>query len=274
MPNKNNIDAPVTLIANGRSGTSLCQAIFSHHPDFDTCGETGALLFGVWHSVEQLKGIVRPDRFLPADSSFDLRCGKAVRAAFITTFRAPNKKYWVHKPIGTPWVWSRIKQTSTAEEAAAWYWRALTTAFPQSKTITILRHPYDVVLSASEYWKIDVKAAWRSIVNMAEILEHPASSVVHAVDYDQLLHDPAGETLKLFDAVDRPFHTDCLKAFEKLWVQQQKSKPGQISAAPDKIKQNFSRRESWASLKTSDFSNQDHDTLIRMWAKYGVELRF
>ncbi|MBL4806608.1 MAG: sulfotransferase [Rhodobacteraceae bacterium] len=181
MPNRFNIHTPITLIANGRSGTSLVQGIFSHHPHFDTCGETASLLFGVWYATEQLKGLVRPDLELGSEGDFDQRCGKAVRASFIATFRAPKKTFWMHKPISIPWVWQVLKNHGlTDAECVTWYWNALNTAFPEAVNITILRHPYDVVLSAMAFWGISAKAAWTSIVKMARILAHPDASVKYA----------------------------------------------------------------------------------------------
>ena len=102
MPNADNIACPITLIANGRSGTSLVMHILGDHPDVDACGETQQVLTGVWHAAERMKGIIRPDQTLDQDAPHDVRCGKAVRAAFLATFPDTGAAEWFHKPIGVP----------------------------------------------------------------------------------------------------------------------------------------------------------------------------
>ena len=273
MPNSLNINAPITLVANGRSGTSLIQSIFANHPSFDICGENSALIFGVWHSIERMEGIVRPDPELKAQPNHNLRCGKAVRAAMLETFRQPNKRFWMQKPIGIPWVWGILGHRGLSDdEKASWYWEVLAESFPKGTNITVLRHPYDVVLSAMNYWGITAKQAWDSVVKVARILDHPKSDITHAVVYDRLVQEPLAETELLFEAINRPFNPLSLKAFEKVWVPEMSTR--QTEAKPDnpRINAQFSRQSDWGRLKDQDFSEADRDVLISMWRRYGAEL--
>ncbi|MBL4806607.1 MAG: hypothetical protein JKY31_04870 [Rhodobacteraceae bacterium] len=93
--------------------------------------------------------------------------------------------------------------------------------------------------------------------------------LLNTPNYDRLIIDPAGETLKLFDAIERPFHMDSLGAFEKLWVQEAMSEPDDLSAAPEKTSNNFSRKASWDQLSNAGFSDEDHAVLINMWPNTG-----
>ena len=273
MPNPRNIDAPVTLIANGRSGTSLIQSIFSHHPAFDCCGETAAMVFGVWHSTERLKGIVRPDRNLGATPDFELRCGKAVRAVMLDTFRAGNKRFWMHKPIGVPWVWQTLgKQGMSEAERVKWYWQVMAVSFPESQNITVLRHPYDVVISAVNYWNITPQQAWSSVVRMARILGHRDANITYAVNYSQLVKEPLAETERMFEAIGRPFNPLCLKAFESIWVPDMETRKAAYSAANPRVDDRFSRQKEWSQLAGEDFSEAERNTICSMWRRYGVEL--
>lgn len=273
MPNIHNISAPVTLIANGRSGTSLIQSIFKNHPAFDICGENAALIFGVWHSTERLEGLVRPDNSLGPGADFKLRCGKAVRAATLETFRRPGKKHWMQKPIGVPWVWWALdRQGMTEAERIEWYWQVLKYSFPEGENITVLRHPYDVVLSAEKYWKITFRQAWSSIVKMARILGHPSARISHAVSYDMLVQEPLAETERLFEAINRPFSTKTLLAFEKLWVPDMDTRQTEMKAThPRKLAQ-FSRQSDWGQLRNESFTQEERDVICAMWQRYGVEL--
>lgn len=275
MPNTNNILAPVTLLANGRSGTSLIQSIFSNHPGFDTCGETAAQIFGTFHATDRLEGLVRADFRLPKDASFKARSGKATRAALLETFRNPNTRFWMHKPIGVPWVWQALGQSELSEEdRIKWYWDVLAYTFPESENITVLRHPYDVVLSAENYWGITLKQAWGSIVRMAQILGHANANIRHAVVYDRLVQEPLAETERMFTAIDRPFNPSCLRAFEHIWVPEMGERKQALDNSHARHKAKFTRKGDWGRVQDAGFSQEDHDILAAMWHKYGVSLSF
>ena len=273
MPNVKNIGAPINLIAHGRSGTSLIQSIFANHPAFDICGETSPLVFGVWHSTERLEGIVRWDPTLQGNQDFRLRCGKAVRGATLETFRNPKKRFWMQKPIGIPWVWGILGHRGLSEdEKISWFWEVLAYSFPEGKNITVLRHPYDVVISAEKYWGIAPLKAWESVVKMARILGHEKAQICHAVVYDKLVVEPLAETERIFDAIDRPFNPLCLKAFEKIWVPDMKTRQTEASPDSPRIIARFSHRSEWDHLPLKQFSQDDRNVITAMWRRYGHEL--
>lgn len=273
MPNVHNINAPITLVANGRSGTSLIQSIFSNHPSFDICGENSAQIFGVWHSTERMKGIVRPDHQLGPQANFNLRCGKAVRAAVLETFRKPGKKHWMQKPIGVPWVWGVLGQQGLSEdERIEWYWNVLAHTFPEGVNITVLRHPFDVVLSAESYWGISHKQAWASIVKMARILGHPAAKVTHAISYEKLVEEPLSETTRLFEAINRPFSSKTLQAFENIWVPEMGTPKTKLEAAHPRTIAGFTRQKEWGLLNKTDFPQEERTIICEMWQRYGSDL--
>lgn len=275
MPNSNNILAPVTLIANGRSGTSLIQSIFQNHPAFDICGETAAQIFGTFHATDRLEGLVRADYRLAQGVDFKERSGKATRAAFLDTFRNPNKRFWMHKPIGVPWVWQALGQRGMSEEERIkWYWQVLAYTFPEGTNITVLRHPYDVTLSAEKYWGITLKQAWGSIVRMARILGHRDAAIKHAVVYDSLVQEPLAETERLFAAIERPFNPASLRAFEHIWVPEMGARKVALEENNPRLQARFTRKEEWDRVRAAGFSQEDHNTLSAMWQRYGAELTF
>ena len=275
MPNSKNILAPVTLIANGRSGTSLIQSIFGNHPAFDICGETAAQIFGTFHATDRLEGLVRADNLLEPNVDFKERSGKATRAAILETFRRPGKRYWMHKPIGVPWVWNALGQRGLEEDdRIKWYWDVLAYSFPESMNITVLRHPYDVVLSAEHYWGITLKQAWGSIVRMAQILSHKNANIKHAVVYDLLVQEPLAETERLFSAIERPFNPASLHAFEHLWVPEMGKQKVDLKDDNPRLQAQFARKKDWERVRAAGFSQGDHEVLTAMWEQYGAKLAF
>ena len=188
MPSEENITRPISLISRGRSGTSLVMNILKGHPDMIAVGETAQMVFGVWHSLEKSKGIIRPDPILGGVDNHDARCGKAVRAAMLATFPDTGHKEWMQKPINMPWVMRHFPKAMKMPARGAWYWNAFHESFPDSRNITILRHPYDVVLSSMDYWKVPQRRAWVGIVEMAQVIDHPDSNIDYAISHDDGLN--------------------------------------------------------------------------------------
>src|SRR5580700_8692261 len=123
MPNATTVDAPVTLLGSGRSGTSLVASLFQHHPDCAVVGETANVIFGIWTALRSSAPFVAP---LVADGQAvpdDERAGRLVRAAFQATF--PDDRHaWMQKPIGVPKVlMDRFGEEAGRSEAGTLYWR-------------------------------------------------------------------------------------------------------------------------------------------------------
>lgn len=275
MPNPANITQPITLVSFGRSGTSLIYNILSAHPDVDGCGETQPLIFGPWEGARRVGGVIRPDATLPKGTPHDTRCARAVQAVFLSMFPS-NLPRWVHKPINVPFTVNerQRKFPKRFERHAAHYWHVLGHSFPRGQVITVLRHPYDVVLSAKRYWDNPVESIWRSIVCMAQILDHPDTPVTLALRHKTLVEDPEPEIARLLDHVDLSHHPACFAAADKVYVPERGKGRQPKAKMTDHTARAFSHRAEWHQLDKSSFTDEDHEILIRMWAKYGETLSF
>jgi len=196
LPNISNIDSPVTLISYGRSGSSLLSKIFELHPDFSLVGETGNFIYDLWKGYEFSAGGLAPSikdgRWVPDDE----RAGRMVREAFLSCF-PDEKEKWFHKPIGVPIALSSKFNEEEWDKAATWYWNVINASFPKAKFFTILRHPFDVVLSAKSYWGYDEADIWWNYGLMSYLLAHPLSKIEYVISYEEMVADPAVSGLKI-----------------------------------------------------------------------------
>ena len=275
MPGAANIESPITLIANGRSGTSLVMHVLGDRADVDACGETQQLLCGTWFAAERAKGLIRPDQTLDDGAAFGDRCAAVVRAAFLAMFPDTGAPLWMHKPIGVPWVFGlpQMRQMPPGERLA-WYWNVLKTSFPASRNITVLRHPYDVVLSAEQYWGANHAGAWRSIVTMAQIIDHPASDIRFAASHARLVTEPEAEVARLLDHLGLDPDPASLDATGKVFVPQMGRNRVPKEKLPDQVGRGFSRRDDWHRIDMSAFTDAQREVLVRMWARFGEVLEF
>lgn len=275
MPDRQNIDAPITLVAHGRSGTSAIMQILGAHPDVEVCGETQALLSGVWHSAERLKGIVRPDQTLGEDADHAERCALAVRAAFLSMFPPTGSPRWMHKPIGIPWVFDAPGMRERPfPQRSAWYWDALARTFPRGTVLTVLRHPYDVVLSAEAYWGTPHAQTWRGLVRMARLLTHRDAPVGFAVSFRRLAADPAAEIARLLDHLALSPDAACFAAAGTVFVPDPGSRAAAKADLPGRVADGFGRRADWHRIDRSGFTDADRDALVRLFAAWDEPLDF
>jgi|GEM_PF-3033210 len=262
MPNRSNIDAPITLVGFGRSGSSLLSNVFGRHPDFQFVGETTNLIFGSWYAVEYSAGNIpalqERYRFVPEDE----RAGRVVRETFLTCF-PDSRRYWFHKPIGVPTtVVARFDQTQWSD-AAEWFWKVMHISFPKGKFFTLLRNPCDIVLSGKAYWGYDELTMWWALGYMAYLLAHPASPIEYAISYDSLVRNSEEEMYKLFTYLDIPFHREMLSAFSDMYAVAQdraKSRPGVMT-----------RRDQWSQLDPSHAKPLYIESLTTLFRKHGQE---
>ncbi|MSU88230.1 hypothetical protein GE300_01195 [Rhodobacteraceae bacterium 2CG4] len=274
MPSQDNITRPISLISHGRSGTSLVMNILRGHPGMVTVGETAQMIFGIWHSLEKAKGIIRPDPELGGADNHDARCAKAVRAAMLATFPDTGHKDWMQKPINLPWVMRHFPKTMKMSARCAWYWNAFNTCFPDSRTITILRHPYDVVLSSAEYWNVPHRRAWQGVVQMAEIIDHPESNIDFAISHARLAADPDPEIARLLDHLGLERAAACFQAADKVYVPRRKENNVPKNELPDHVSRGFSRKADWDKIDVSQFRENEREIVERMWARFGESLEF
>lgn len=264
------------MISHGRSGTSLIMNILGQHPDVLACGETAPMLFGTWHAMEKVRGIIRPDPELGGGGDHDARCAKAVQAVFLATFPdgRDSAVEWMHKPINIPWVMNHLPGVKDFDLRAAWYWRVLHRSFPESRNITILRHPYDVILSAAEYWGAPHQKTWEALIRMARVLTHADSNVGLALSHARLVEEPDSEVARLLDHLSLVRDPACFRATGKVYVPRRQETRVAKSAEPDLVARGFSRREQWDSIDRSDFTDTDRDILAAMWSGFGETLEF
>lgn len=276
MPNAQNITRPITLISYGRSGTSLVHNVIADHPDVDGCGETGALLHGVWASSQKVKGVVRNDYDLGRDVDMRLRSGKAVRAVFLSHFKDEDRSRWVHKPINVPATIAPEPQTAAwrVRKAAGTYWDAMAYSFPDSINITVLRHPYDVITSARAFWGFDVAHIWQQLVNMAVLIDHEQSDIAFAVSYERMSRRPKAEIKRLLDHVGLDERPACYRAAKQVWVPHEPEKAEALKGRKLSLGgPRFSYKERWSEIDRKSFRRADKDILIKMWARFGETLQ-
>jgi hypothetical protein len=266
------IKSPITLISHGRSGTSLLQNIFNAHPDISVAGETADLIFSTWYSISLAKdiipGLIEKGQPVP----WNERVGRGVRAVFAEMYDL-DTKYWMQKPIGQPFVIGYLrKKELSLDEWFELYWNILHDVFPQGKFITILRHPFDVVLSAGDYWGRQQARVWGDIATMARCILHPASKINFAVNYNLLLQDREEVLQKLFHHLEIPYDPIVLKAFDYIYVPNQKGWKQKKDLYQDKIDKQFSRQEEWKRLDMSIPQTEDLDIIVKLWKHFGYNL--
>lgn len=255
MPNWKNIRGPITLIGNGRSGTSLVSQIFSHHPDGAYIGETANLIHTVYHAL---------DNSLPLDKKNEIK--GTIRGSF--NYLYPSKEeFWFHKPIGIPMASNYF---SDREAFRQWYWTIFDEVFPDAEYFTVLRNPLDVIASSREWWGRDYAGIINSINEVANIVLHPMSKVGYAVSYDELIRKKKTKTKELFKYLGVPFHENCMKAFERGYVM---SKNASENEEILKKKQNkaFKRIEQYADIPEELLTDQFKETINQCYDKFGLE---
>ncbi len=273
VPDPSNVTSPITLVGYGRSGTSLIMHVLGDHPNVEICGETQSLIAGTWHAAERLKGIVRPDQTLADGADHRDRCAAAVRAAFLAMFPPNGRPRWMHKPIGIPWVFHTEKFSSLPfQDRCAWYWDVFGRCFPDAKVLTILRHPYDVVLSAERYWGTPHDRSWRGIVSMARLLDHADSRVDHAVSFAEMASDPEAEITRLLTFAELPDHAAPFAAAQAVYVPQMGQNRVPKARLTDLVGRRFSHRARWRDIDQATFTQDDRDIMSAMWQRFGFSL--
>lgn len=269
------LKSPITLISHGRSGTSLLQNIFAAHPEIAVAGETADLIFSTWYSIERAKGII-PGLHEQHEHNravgWEERKARGVRALFNSIFNL-DRKYWMQKPIGQPFVSAYLRQQKTSlDEWFTLYWNILDSVFPQGKFITILRHPCDVVLSAKSYWGREQQQVWRDIASMSRCILHKDSKITYAVSYDALIREPEPAIQALFDHLMISYNPAVLQALNYIYVPDQQGWKQDKIKFQHKIDQNFSHRDEWQQIDFSLVQKDDLAAIEQVWQRYGYAL--
>lgn len=263
MPHPGNITAPVTLVSFGRSGSSLLADMFERHPDFSSAGETANLIYGTWRAVEAsipVMPLLAEDGRLVTNET---RAARVVRQALLSAVPSPRPR-WFQKPIGVPTGLPQLFGDNRWDEAAAWYWKVLRESFPEARYFTVLRNPFDVILSARAYWGFDEAALWWSLGFMSHLLAHPDSPVRYAVAYDDLVQRSRDAIGKLFEHLDVPFDERVMAAFSIIHAPAQ----GREKLAPDAM----TRHQQWDALDPAAAKSRFIEPIRALFDKFGVRL--
>lgn len=257
MPAPKNITRPITLIGNGRSGTSLVSKVLSAHPDCYFAGETVNLIHGVWRSLECS---------LPANRHSAIP--ETIQRQFLHLF--PSKhRHWMQKPIGIPII---ARTFGDESEFYDWYWEVLEQTFPDARFFTVLRHPLDVLISSDEWWDYGLPAIIESNRKIAKLLTHPRSKVEFAVNYHELISNPREQVTRLFEAISISPHTKCFEVFDTGHVL---NHPNQAEPAPHSTfvqkrrQQGFSHQEKWTTIDRTLLTSDYREAIDGCWEKYG-----
>ncbi len=267
MPNPENVCAPLSLVAYGRSGTSVLQAVFEAHPMFEVAGETTELIFGAHLAVEMSRDLIRGQTDPGGEYlSQPMRAALAARAALLSILPS-DKPHWMQKPIGLP----MLRPYAQGPDKSAglngpcppeWYWSVLKNVFPKGRYFTVLRQPCDVVLSAIDYWGWDERVVWQNLADHCRILMHEASQVEYAVNFENLVEDPEAAITRLFEKFEIPWHDCVMCAMKKIHV------PGKGRANINP--RQMSRRDQWRRLNPSAVPPGAILDIDRLWHKFDL----
>lgn len=243
MPTKENITSPITLIGNGRSGTSLVSKAFNRHPNCRFHGETVNLIHSVWHAL---------DSSLPPP--LKERMPLAIRRQFMHLFHSQTD-FWMHKPIGIPTVSHFMKDE---EEFIEWYWHVITSVFPDATYFTVVRHPLDVLVSSFDWWGRAYAGSANSNRLMAKIVMHPSSPITFGVTYEDLIADPETHIRRVITMSGLPWDDECLKPIQSL------HSTSRTEIDPAK----FHRTDQWADIPPEVVTPEYREAVGSYWEHY------
>ncbi len=218
MPNARNVEAPVTLLGPGRSGSTLITALFRKHPDFQAVGESASL---VWSSFYwQTRWLSNTGRF-PGGRDMDEVARDGVHGLLCSTYPSANRR-WFHKPIFEPdiapifeRVAGRVVAFEDPEEYRAWYWRVSRLIFPEGRFFTVLRDPAENAASIMQRWRNGEERAFARLRSVYELMAHPDSRLGLVIPFEQLQQQPEEAVRRILDFAGAPFDASLMSVFEQ-----------------------------------------------------------
>ncbi len=246
MPNYDNITAPISLIGYERSGTSFISRVFQHHPDVDEVGETANAIFSTASMIGEIKGLTRFNDAKAVSAASDL-----VRHAFLRLFPS-HKIEWIQKPIGLPRVFGREFGYDKFEEFSDWYWAVFYAAFPASRTFSIIRHPYDVFISARKYWNFTDEEIWKTQIAMLKLLCSPQANLKIVLPYQSLVDEPEAAVRQLCEKVGISFHEKMLLPTLRLHAPEIGRRFGSQAEFARRQSEKFTRQAQWDEVIPKD----------------------
>lgn len=262
MPNRANVERPISLIGLGRSGTTVLQAAFGRHPHVQVCGETFGMIAAMWSgsmvsylnndftNLENL-GLKQPEK-----------APHYIRACMCALCRG-DKPFWFHKPIGLPkflnWNLLPGEKSPINGFPTSWYWQILSEAFPQSTYITTVRSPWDVVLSRREHSGWDMQGMIRDVEFTYEMYELGKDQIKRVIFFEDMVENPEAVLKDLCELTGLDFRPGMLKAFEK-------SHAPVEGRGPKK-----DHRELWKDLAGLKIRQSSLDRIAAFWRAHGKD---
>jgi hypothetical protein len=208
MPNKMNVEEPITLVGPGRSGSTLLTNVFRQHPEFQSLGETTNLIFSPYYYMRKALPFCGPR---PHRTSVDEAAKIAIHAALTRTYQS-KRPHWFHKPIMLPVI---AREFESIDDFAAWYWAATRELFPRGKFFTVMRAPERVIQSSMTRWKHTSSRASENLARLYRVLLHPESRVEFGVVYEELVSEPHRTLQDLFAFTGVKLHESWTQAFAR-----------------------------------------------------------
>ena len=231
------MEAPIVIIGNGGSGSSLLNQMLDAHPDIAMRGEMKFLIPRAWAAFREadantsLRNLERhfdvvPDleaRITGSPSQFQeflrtlerdefLRMGAVLRQAVAAWFclTGESARFWGFKEImnGNHYRYD---------------WGIYDHVFPEACWVHILRHPAHQVRAAARLSNQPLSAAtapallhnWLAIVEMSRQRVHTGH--YHEIRYEDLIRAPQRTLTPLLDALGLGWHEDCRLPMGRQW---------------------------------------------------------
>lgn len=264
MPNEANVRSPLTLIGLGRSGTSLFQAAFANHSEFQICGETGGIIFSVWEGAKA-SFMPLPQRYWTLfESDQDEKCAYYVREV-LNALCPSDAKHWFHKPAGLPVKHLSFKRIPGVRSALTkfpveWYWNVLGKLFSDGRFLTIVRNPFDIMISRKEHTRWSFNETWKDIIAVYEIYEYGRNRLHHVIRFDDLIKDFEATIRKVCEGAGVAFEAQMLRALET-------NQAGVAKRGPV-----LTHRDAWNALDGFEVDRRELEVVARQWEKWGWQL--
>ena len=265
MPNDRNVSSPVTLIGLGRSGTSLLQAAFEQHSEFQVCGETGGMVFSVWEGAKST--------FMPFPQAYweifevdeDAKCAYYVNEV-IKAICPSDARYWFQKPAGLP-IKHLNRRRILGERGKLsgfpieWYWCVLLKLYSAGKFITVVRNPFDIMISRKDHSRWAFRDIWKDIVSVYEIYDCDHARLDHVINFEELIVDFKFSLQYLCLKIGIDFQPAMLEAIAI--NQAGISKRGPV----------MTHRDSWVAFDGFQVDQAALDLIASCWNKWGWDLQ-
>jgi len=247
------IEAPITLVGIGRSGTTLLEKAFQASEQTNSIGETLGVISGTYSGA--LDSFFYSKKCTYTNQTSFAR--SVVHNLFDSLFDVSNGKYehWFHKPAGLPkmisWERYRVASDSTAFPTR-WYWDMFENIFPRAKYLVVLRNPWEIVQSRIVFSGWGEAGGWEDINILYDILESKLDCI-EVVFFTDLTNDPEEVISNLFFKFGISKPLNLREVVNIKYVSTDKEKLNLISN----------------SLVGPNYSEEEYRKIANVWLKFG-----